>query len=352
MKRFLYFTALLSVIFFHTGCRSVKTIVVEVQKPAQILLPKSINNVGIIDNAIPQPETWGHYETEYSDKGNKTQKELVVRSDSNIVYLTEALFDNLIEIDHFDNVSLYEFPVRTDLSFQEERPLDSITAKEIAQITSSDALISIDRFLVNTSLREEPFDFETKIKFLDLKMDIRFRMYSKEGKQISSPFYLTDSIYWTGIYNNKTLISEDSIPNRKNAVKEGAEYMAEKIARAFISSWQDVPRVYYGDIKAADKKMDANDWAGARTIWEEAYNKETKPKKKARIAGNIALAYELSDDIKNALKWAEISLNLFKETAENSIDQQYVEAADYYKNALLERYQEFRLLDMRDQQIK
>ncbi|MDU1904857.1 MAG: DUF6340 family protein [Dysgonomonas sp.] len=350
MKRLLYLATLLAIALSYTACRSVNTVVVEVQKPAQIILPKTINNIGIVDNAIPQPDTWGHYETRYSEKGTKKLEEVSVPGDSNIIYLTEALFKNLAELDHFENISLYEFPLRQDLSFEEERPVDSITVKEIAQITNSDALISIDRFLISSTLREEPFDFETKLKFLDLKMDVRFRIWSKEGKQISSPFYLTDSIYWSGVYKNKTVISEDSLPTRINAAKEGAEYIAEKLAKAFTHSWQEIPRVYYGDVKAANKKVEANDWTGALKLWEEAYNKESKPKKKARIANNIALAYEISDDIKNALKWVQTSLDIFTETAENSIDQQYIEAAQYYKNALLERHQEFRLLDLRDKE--
>jgi hypothetical protein len=350
MKRFLYLAISLAIVFSYTACRSVNTVVVEVQKPAQIILPQTINNIGIVNNAIPQPDTWGHYETKYSEKGIKKLEEITVPNDSNLIYLTEALFKDLTELDHFENISLYEFPLREDLSFEEELPVDSLTIKEIAQITNSDALISIDRFLISSTSNEEPFDFETKLKFLDLKMDVRFRIWSKDGKQISSPFYLTDSIYWTGIYKNKTLISEDSLPTRTNAVKEGAEYIAEKMAKAFIHSWQDVPRVYYGDVKAANKKVEANDWTGALKLWEEAYNKETKAKKKGRIANNIALAYEISDDIRNALKWVQTSLDIFTETSENSIDQQYIEAAQYYKNALLERYQEFRLLDLRDKE--
>lgn len=350
MKRFLYLTILLGGILFCTGCRSVKSVVVEIQKPAQILLPKTINNIGIINNAVPQPDTWGHSEAVYSG-GKRLEEPITLASDSNIVFLTETLFNNLISLDHFNNVSLYEFPLRNDLSFsEEEHPIDSAMIKEISQITNSDALISIDRFLINTTTRKEPYDIETNLKVLDLKVDVRFRIFSKEGKQISSPFYLTDSIYWLGVYRNETLISESAVPTREEAIKEGAEYMAEKIANAFVHTWREVPRIYYGDVKEANKKAETNDWANALRLWEEAYNKEQKPKKKARLANNIALAYEISDDIKNALKWAQISYDLFVETAENSIDQQYVEAAQYYKDTLMERYQEFRLLDLRNKE--
>ncbi|MDL2214875.1 DUF6340 family protein [Dysgonomonas sp. OttesenSCG-928-M03] len=348
MKKFSLLATILFTIMFCTSCTSVNTIVVNVQKPAQITLPNTIDNIGIVNNAIPQPALWGHTNYKYTKKGERIDEAVEVASDSICYIFTETLFELLSDSETFKNVSLYEYPLREDLSFQEEKPTDSLAINKLSHILNADAIISLDRFLVGTAQHEEPYDFDMKFGSLDLKMEARFRIYSKQGELLTSPLYFTDSIYWTEIYtNDKHLLSDDSIPNREEALKQASVYAAEKIAKAFSPSWIDEPRIYYGDDKPANNFVKENNWTAALSSWENAYNKEQKVKKKARLANNIALAYELSDDIRNALKWAQISVQLFTESAETSVDQNNLSIANSYYNELQNRYKDFKIMDIR-----
>lgn len=343
------FPGILLGLFILTSCTSLDTLVVNVEKPAQITLPNTIENIVIVDNSVPQADDIGHFEFRPREE---TATSVHVAHDSVNYILVEALFGNIADKEYFDDVIFYEYPIREDDNFEDIQALDPTIAKELCMANKADAIISIDRFLVGTISHEEDFDFGTTVRFLDLKLDARFQVYSKDGETISPPLYVNDSIYWTATYS-QTMPLSDTIPSREDAIKEAARYTAEKIADSLAPYWSSELRWYFGDVKAANKKITANDWAGALAMWQAEYNEEEKnEKKKARLASNIALAYELSDNLKEALKWITISERLFEETQETAVDSDNLTRATRYKEDLLQRYHDFRLLDMREKASK
>lgn len=344
ISRIFLFSIISSGLLFLTNCTSLDTLVVNVEKPAQITLPSNIDNIVIVDNSIPQAEDIGH--VEYIE-GQKTDTQIAVNTDSLNYILAANLFDELIDKDYFEDIIFYEHPIREDGNFEEILPLDSSLVRNLCIDNNANGVVSLDRFLVSTISNEEDFDFGTKVKYLDAKMDVRFQVYSNQGKPISPPFYINDSIYWVTAYDKDKLLT-DPLPSREEAMKEAALYMAEKIAQSLVPYWSHEPRWYFGDIKAANKMMANNDWAGALALWKSTYEKETKNiKKKARLANNIALAYELSDELKEALRWITISCDLFSKTEQTSVDTENLTRATNYKDDLLTRYYDFRLLDTR-----
>lgn len=347
-KAFL-FSGIFTGLFLFTSCTSLDTLVVNVEKPAQITLPNNINNIVIVDNSVPQAEDIGH--VEYI-RGRRSDALITVNTDSINYMLTASLFDQMGDKEYFDDVIFYEHPVRDDINFEDVIPLNTTLATEICSDNKADAIISIDRFLVSTVSHDEEFDFGTIVKYLDARMDVRFQVYSKDGEAISPPLYINDSIYWVATYNQNIPLG-DSIPSREEAMKEAAQYMAGKLADALAPYWNNELRWYFSDIKAANKMMGSNDWAGALSLWRSAYDKETKNlKKKARLANNIALAYELSDELKDALKWITISRDLFAETEETGVDTDNLRRVTEYQNDLLVRYNDFKLLDIRHKESK
>jgi len=324
-------------------------VTINVQKPAQIIMPPTVNNIAIVNNAIPQPAFIGHTDYKYTKKGERYNSEVEVENDSLCSFFCETLFENIIDLDYFDNVSLYEYPLREDLSYLEERPIDSLTLMDLSKAMNADAVISLDHLFLSSVLYSEPYDLDFEMKYLDMGIDARFHIYSKEGKLISPPLFMSDTIYWNALYDsrNKPIDMEDSIPSREEAVKQVLMFAAEKIADAFVPSWEDEGRLIFGDNKEANKKVKANDWKGALELWKESFETELKTKKKARLANNIALGYELSDNITEAMKWAKTSVDLFSQSIETSIDKNNLQMATLYLKELADRYRDFRVLDIR-----
>jgi hypothetical protein len=319
---------------------------INTEKPAVIALTKQCKNIGIVNNAIPQPETWGYIKYKYTHKGERIDEQVSIEYQNTAKTLTESLFQELIEINKFDNISLYEPVLRHDLDFMQELPIDTTVAKEICAVMNTDILISIDQFLVNTIADEVPYDFGATLRYLDAKTNTRLRVYSKTGKQLTDPLLISDSIYWVATYIANKLISDDSIPSLEDAVKEATAYTAKQIAKAFAPYWTQEYRIYYGDVKEASKKVENNEWLEVIQIWQQAFDKETKTKRKARIAHNIALGYEVSDNINEALKWSQTSIELFAEALDTSIDTYNLVQANNYQQQLISRYNDFRILDL------
>lgn len=349
MTRLSLLTTILSSVLFCVSCTSVKTIVLDVQKPAEITISKTIASIGIVNNAVPQPATYGHRHLKYTEKGERTYDEVSLPADSNCILLTELLFEELSGMNYFNNVSLYEYPLREDLAFEDVRRIDSLDVIELAEIMNVDAIISLDRFVVGSLSYEQPLSFEAEDRYLDMKMNTVFHIYSKNGNLISPPLSLSDSVYWQGMYDGDFQISYEGVPELSDAVKGAIAYIASASAASFVPQWIEEYRTYYGDIKEANKKVEADDWKGALEIWKASYEAEQKNmKKKARLAGNIALAYEITDNIKEALVWSDTAVKLFTESAETSVDMQNKENAESYHTHLIERFREFKVLDLQD----
>lgn len=351
MKSLLSLAIILCSVMFCTSCTSVKTVVIDVQKPEEILLPPTISNIAIVNNAVPQPQSVGHVEYKYTKKGDKIKKNVSVQNDDACKTLTESLYTELSNINRFNTISYYEYPLRNDTSYTEILKIDTNTLQELFNKTNSDAIIALDRLTINTTSNTEPYDLGIDIDFLDINIEAYLSLYPKDISKEPSRFYLSDSIYWDAMYTskNRQLLSKDTIPSMENALIESTSYIAEKIAKAFVPTWVSKLRVYYGDSKEANRNIEANEWEQARSTWESLYKVEQNTKKKARLASNIALGYEVADNLQDALKWAQTAVELFTQTTTTEIDKNNLQMAKDYYEELLTRLNDFRLLDSRNE---
>lgn len=340
----------LSTIFiglFLSNCTSPKSIVVNLQMPPEIALPNTINSVIIVDNFIPQPADYGNTNIKYDNKGKLILEELSVNTDSLAPIFTESTYKKLAGENYFSNVSIYNKAIREDLAYQDIKPIDSISAREICDISNSDAIISLDKLDIRTSQSEGFVDFDlAKEKLISSVISANFSIYLQNGKLISTPtISFCDTIYWSGLYQQDRLISDFDIPSREDALNESARYAGSKIARSLVPYWKSEPRLYYTESNQALKLAEQEQWGEARKTWEADYKKETKNKKKARLATNIALAYELTDNLKEAIRWSNIAADLFNKSIQTSVDSQNAQRANNYKQRLIERFVEFKVLD-------
>lgn len=345
MKRYNnFFFSCLFIFFSLTSCVSVKTLVIDVDKPAPITLPQSIHNITIVNNAVVQPEDFGHTE---SIMGRPQKSLISVKNDSVDYILMQTIGEGLSEKNFFNNVVLYEYPTRADTEYEKIIPLDKNKISDIAKQTDAGAVLTINKFLISTNSNTLPADdYRADIyNILDLQANITFNIYSDKGDELLPEVYETDSIYWVEARQNHTLLSEP-IPSREIAMKTGAMILGNSVVKSLTPYKESQNRLLYSDVSEAGKYADNNDWDKARSLWIEGFNKEKKAKAKARIANNIALSYELSDNLKEALQWNQTSIDQFKEKIETSIDKNNLVSAELYKQILLQRVVDFKILDL------
>ncbi|WP_139224129.1 DUF6340 family protein [Proteiniphilum acetatigenes] len=329
-----------------SSCAGIKYLTVETREPAQVNLPSNVLSIAIVNNVVQQPDEVGH---DSIPIGHTQAERTKVSSDSVAVFYTEALAQFLDEEDYFQRVMYYNEPLRNDNDFFREKPVDPETMHRIRRETGADAIISLDKLIVETKKRDHFRQQGYTYTDMTGKIHSVLRVYmpTMEGK-IPAVQY-TDSIRWEGFdIQDGRAYADIMLPSRKEAIKILAVNAAEKMTYVFAPHWEMQDRWYYtlpnSLMREGEAYAKGSQWSNAIEKWEAFYNNSSKKTDKAKAASNIALAYEMMDDMGRALEWATLSNNLFIEsTAPNSLERR---RSLLYKNEIERRNRNSNKLNM------
>lgn len=193
-------------------------------------------------------------------------------------------------------------------------PLEWSTVTKICRETNSSVLMSLEKFDTNS---------DAMIGAINNGVNVMNSVLSGNGAQgskdiryhVAYGWILYDTLSKTIIYYNDDVIHEIArglpvlAPLPTEAVKNTAVYIGEREASKFNSTFYWVHREYYKKGKSTDftigyRRAAVNDWDGAIMIWQECV-KSKKAKTAGRACYNIAIAYEVKGDLKEAMKWAQ-----------------------------------------------
>jgi len=168
-----------------------------------------------------------------------------------------------------------------------------------------------------------------------------------DGKIPSIQF--NDSIRWEGFdIQDGMAFAEQIIPTHEEGMKILAVYAAEKMTNVFVPHWVMQNRWYYTLPFSLTKEAEVNaasaNWSVALEKWQRFYNNSNKKLEKAKVASNIALAYEMIDEMNKASEWITISKTLFEESA--SVSSLDTKRAQLYLNEIERRRDNSNKLDM------
>jgi tetratricopeptide (TPR) repeat protein len=100
--------------------------------------------------------------------------------------------------------------------------------------------------------------------------------------------------------------------------------------KSLLPHWTTTERTYFtnGNIKMRDGVVYAREgqWDKAAELWQQAYSSSKSAKKQCYAAYNLALAYEMQDNIEEAFKWITTAL----EKAATADKVHLTEAEDAY----------------------
>jgi hypothetical protein len=348
MKRLTPFLIVLILGLLLSSCVGIKYLTVETREPAQVTLPSNVLSVIVVHNVVQQPDNIGH-NTKLLGRSGMQREE--ASSDSVAVYYVEALAQFLDEEDYFQRVEYLNAPLRDDEDFFQEHPLTPETMNEIRSKTGADAIISLDKLIIQTDKREHFHQQGYTYSDLTGRINSILRVYlpTMEGK-IPAVQY-TDSLRWEGfdIQDGKAFATT-MLPSREEAMKLMAVRAAEKMTYVFAPHWEMQDRWYYtlpsSLMREGEAFAKAAQWQNAIEKWEAFYNSRTGDTNKAKAANNIALAYEMIDNMDKAYEWAIVANNLFvQSTAPNSLERR---RSLVYKNEIERRRDASNRLNMQD----
>lgn len=343
----LYITLLL-ILPLLGSCAGIRYMSIETREPAQIILPSAIKSILVVNNVVQQPDEIGH---ELKKIGKSSSDRIKASSDSIAIHYTEALAQFLSEEEYFENVFYQSEALRKDNNFWQEQPLSPERMIELRNESGTDAILSLDKLIINTN-RTDHFYQEGYI-YGDMSARIQsvIRVYlpTMDGKMPMVQF--SDSLAWEGYdINNGRGYASFILPSQEEAMKDVVIYAAEKMTKAFSPHWEFQDRWIYTSMNSKMREADlyANDhkWAEAIELWQTSFNVEKKKYNKAKMAHNIAVGYEMLDNMQEALKWATTANELMIDSkSDDSLERR---RSLLYKNEIVRRMDTSNKIDMQN----
>ena len=346
MKKLTPLFLLISFALTLSNCMGIRHISIDTREPGRIEWSPNVLSVVVVNNVVQQPDDIGH---DLLRLGYQSIERASASSDSIAIIYTEALAQFIDEEEHFQRVLFLHTPMRTDEDFLAENPLTLDQMREILRESRADAIISLDRLVIQTAKREILRQEKLLWGELITRIQSTVRIYKPTMEGILPAVIQSDSLSWNGFDRTKIMPHDaDILPTREEAMKMIAVRAAERMTNALSPHWASQKRWFYTSLNARMREgvtfARGNQWDRANESWKAAFNSARRTDK-AKAATNVALAYEMLDDLENALEWATLAHQLFEEnTSPNSLERR---RALLHKNELQRRLRNStRLLDM------
>lgn len=170
-----------------------------------------------------------------------------------------------------------------------------------------DFIVSIDHVRIEAIRRYAYLaDWQTHLGTVDAKVQPTLRVYLPGRRAPMVSLSPIDSIYWEEAGNETYVRSHLIAPHE--VVQQASDFAGTLLVKRLIPSWETAQRSYVtgGSVNMRDAAVyiREDNWTEAIKLWEREY-KSAKGKKKFYAAYNLALGYEMTDQLRTASEWAE-----------------------------------------------
>lgn len=342
MKQILW-PAFLIVLFF-SSCTVYREYPIDVYKPGEIVVPPNIKSVALVYRNFKYPaDTLQHYyKNNYQLRKVKNDPKNL---DSILVsYCLNELANKLKEEKTVERINI--FPELFKPHRGEKLPaLNFDMVKRITQSSNTDLLISLETFSYFYSTYP-PMDDRPKSN--EVITAAVWAIYNPITEKIIDRKTLIDTLFWNGYDENGNYQKKSKLPPRGVALKIAAQMAGEKYAKRFSASWQTVNRMYsvppLPDFSDAATYIEKGEWDNAILLWKR-YANEKNGKMAINARYNIALGYEMKDQIELALKW----LNSAQQLALSYKSREDLKMIASYKKELVSRIKDINRLNQSSQ---
>jgi hypothetical protein len=296
-----------------SACSTYQVIDIDILTPSPYQISPAVQHLTIINNAQEQASTLGHntYKQDASYNTYSVKKRISkdnIKVDSTTTTAVYNMYNHLEESHLFSSVTLGKkkpYPHipygKIDKTFQ-SHPSDAILFLESLTYTDD-----------KSYLYYEYFDVEaTEIRVLTKS---QWLLYYADNSKRPYRFTVNDTLFWN---------QEDV--DRAACVIEGVWNNAKLSAEKIIPYWKSVNRLYYTGAKLiyreVDEALKTQTWEQAGKLWISLYNSERKnTKQKGKMAFNMALFFEMKNDVTTSAMWLETAIEIFTEkNAQNELE--------------------------------
>ena len=329
------------------SCSPVRYIAVETHNPAALTFAPDMRRILIVNNAVEQQQV--PFESEIRN----VPESIRISADSTSIVFCRTLGETIAGFAGFDDVRLLDDPYRKDSQPLLAPLLLQDDVRQLCDEHETDVIISLDRLLFKIKEQAGYAYFSDELVFgglVEVVMTGVMRVYLPSRVSPLATIMLADSITPTADLKivKKDMWTWDIIffDDQTNLLRESAKYIAEQARIHFIPYWNEDIRWYYKSSDSRWKEATAyaatEQWDKALGIWQKLYTQTSSWKPKARLASNIALGFELTGKLEEALNYAKQSHQLLRDHVE--ADDPAVKRHEQYINVLSFRIMEERRL--------
>lgn len=341
MRKFIFASLMLFAVFV-SSCTSMLYTSIDVLRPAKVTFDKDASNLLILNNSVSQPESYGHIIELSGDK----KKNVSVNTDSLAIFCLSVLNEEFQKNEFFPVTQLHLSSVNVGNSFLSAKAPTTDTLKFMSQLYNADVVLSLDKIKVNDRVADY-YDNEGNYFYALLEANYETTWsvsYPKLNKTQS--FTFKDTIYWDAeSYQRKRAL--DALPNRYNALIDGALYVGQNTMKKLVPWWDKEDRYFFNvDKKIVKQGLDSvyvKNWTAAIDIWKQGLTKSNIPTQ-AKLLHNIAVAYEISGDMPKAIESINKSLAVY-ETA-SVMDYNHYLTIFQYSESLKKRKREIDAINL------
>lgn len=287
MSNFLRFNYLITLVtgLLFTGCSTTQVIHFEQLQPSKLNIDQPIQSLAISENLSNTSAA-----TPYNNKEIHSLKNIFIKELS-----ASNMLQAIILVDQ-DRLATYP----------KDTPIPSNKASELLATMGTDALLNIYRV-----------------------------MQIKEGNRGQEPLIITNITANIYLKNNhqapiNPITLSDTIPEADYnylhyaGYKEAyMEYLANRLTKEILPHWQPVNRILFlnGKLKKGYKLFNKGKIPEAIALWTDEYTREENKEIKIKAALNIALAYETTSQLEEAIHWANKAYSHAIQDIEQSPEQ-------------------------------
>lgn len=333
---------ILFIVFLFSSCSSMLYTSLDVLRPAQVSFEPTANRLLILDRTVTQPADYGH-SIQFFDK---KAVNIAVTTDSLAYFHLEALAEGLVVKDFFSAITLHNTNISDNELFFTIQTLPFDTVNALCDRYDSDVILALDRIKVMDEI-EEYYSYDDLRFYMnhEARYETRMSIYYPETSTYQSVIF-RDTLYWSASSPQVTK-SYYELPDRSDALIDGALYAGDKTAERLIPSWDVVDRYL---IKHSNKllkqgldSMSFRNFEAAISVWEELLVQSKSNSKKAMAAHNIAVNYEILGQVDLALEYSDRALDYIKQAS--VANTMIYDNIELYNLSIARRKVEVELLD-------
>ncbi len=291
------------ILLIFSSCTVYKEYAIDVYKPGEIAIPPEAQNVAVVYRNFKFPgDTLQHY---YKDDNRliRTRKDPQNLDSILVSNCMKELAKNFKTKNTFNNIHIFPelFEPHTAKRLP---PLNYDVINTLTTSSQTDLLISLETFSYFYSEYSSTAEMPTKSN--EVITAAVWAVYNPYSQKLLERKTMIDTIFWNGYDNTGNYRRNNKLPPRITALKIASQMAGENYSKRFFASWQSVKRSYsvppLPDFSAADKYVQKGEWDNAILLWKR-YAADDNGRMAINARYNLALGYEMKDDMDTALKW-------------------------------------------------